>query len=138
MAHFAAEGITLRHLLDWAFHVKAYAQEIDWPWLTGVLEKYGMLPAFNIFNGICVEDLGFEASLFPAAQFDPAMKERVLNDILSREFNEEEPTQPLRRLIFKYRRWKANGWKHKLCYKDSMWSAFWSGVWGHVLKPSSI
>lgn len=138
MAHFAAEGIFLRHLLDWAFHVKAYAQEIDWPWLIGVLEQYGMLPAFNIFNGICVEDLGFDASLFPTAQFDPAMKERVLNDILSREFNEEEPTQPLRRLFFKYRRWKANGWKHKLCYKDSMWSAFWSGVWGHILKPSSI
>jgi len=138
MAHFAATGITLRQLLDWAFHVQVYNTEIDWLWLKGVIEEYGMLPAFNIFNGICVEDLGFDASLFPTAQFDPALKERVLNDILINEFQEKQPKSLLRRLLFKFRRWKANAWKHQLCYNDTMWSAFWSGVWGHILKPKGI
>ena len=138
MAHFAAVGITLRHLLDWGFHVQSHSKEIDWPWLIGVLEKYGMLPAFNVFNGICVEDLGFDASLFPTAQFDRATKDRVLNDILHGEFDEAQPKGLLRRLIFKYRRWRANAWKHRLCYKDSLWSAFWTGVWGHILKPKGI
>lgn len=138
MAHFAAIGITLRQLLDWAFHVKAHSKEIDWPWLEGVLEEYGMLPAFNIFNEICVEDLGFDASIFPTAYFDLAVKERVLNDILHSEFQEEQPKGLLRRLLFKFRRWKNNAWKHKLCYNDTMWSAFWSGVWGHILKPKGI
>lgn len=137
MAHFAADGISLRHLLDWAFHVKAHSQEIDWTWLIATLEKFGMLPAFNIFNGICVEDLGFETSLFPTAQFDPAIKKRVLNDILSREFNEKSPNSPLLRLLFKYSRWKANNWKQKLCYNESLWSAFWTGVWSHLLKPNA-
>lgn len=138
MAHFAAIGITLRQLLDWAFHVRAHSKEIDWPWLEAVMEEYGMLPAFNIFNGICVEDLGFDARLFPTTQFDYALKERVLNDILHNEFQEEQPKSLLCRLLFKFRRWKANAWKHKLCYNDTMWSALWSGVWGHILKPRGI
>ena len=102
------------------------------------MEEYGMLPAFNIFNGICVEDLGFDARLFPTTQFDYALKERVLNDILHNEFQEEQPKSLLCRLLFKFRRWKANAWKHKLCYNDTMWSALWSGVWGHILKPRGI
>ena len=32
-------------------------------------------------------------------------------------------------VLFKFRRWKGSAWKHELCYKESMWSAFWSGVW---------
>ncbi|MBO4843975.1 MAG: nucleotidyltransferase family protein [Bacteroidales bacterium] len=140
MLHFASERIILRQLLDWGFHVKAHTGEIDWPWVLEVLERFGMVPAFRAFNAICVEDLGFDANIFPAeqAQCDAALKERVLNEILSPEFEGEAPKALLKRVAFKLRRWKANAWKHRLCYKDSMWSAFWSGVWNHLLKPKSI
>lgn len=138
LEHFASENVTIRHLLDWAFFVKAHGKDVNWEWLHGVLEQFGMLPIFNIFNAICIEDLGFDVSLFPKAKIDPRMKQRVLNEILSPEFNEEQPTGFLPRVAFKYRRWKSNGWKHKLCYKESRWSAFWSGTWNHILKPSSI
>ncbi len=66
------------------------------------------------------------------------LKERVLNDILYPEFGGDEPLNMLSRVIFKYKCWKANEWKHRLCYNESMWSAFWSSVWGHILKPASI
>lgn len=138
MLHFATEGLILRQLLDWAFFVKAYGKELDWPWLTGVLEKYGMMPAFNIFNAICIEDLGFDASLFPAAEVDKALKDRVLNDIFNPEVPKGLPSGLLSRVIYKFRRWRANAWKHRLCYNDSMWSAFWRGLWGHLIKPSMI
>ena len=97
-----------------------------------------MTTMFNIFNAICVEDIGFEDAVFHQVQFNPLLKERVLKDILSPEFGEELPKNLVSRLIFKLRRWKGNAWKHELCYKESMWSAFWSGVWNHLLKPSSI
>lgn len=97
-----------------------------------------MEPAYYIFNAICVEDLGFDVGIFNRVQFEPQIKERVLNDILNPEFNEESPTGLFPRMFFKYRRWKANGWKNELCFKESMWSAFWSGVWGKILKPASI
>lgn len=140
MLHFASEGIILRQVLDWGFHVKAHSAEIDWPWVLGVLDKFGMMPAFRIFNAICIEDLGFEPSAFPEgqAQCPPDLKQRVLDEILSPEFDGKVPKAVLSRLAFKLRRWKANAWKHRLCYKESMWSAFWSGVWNHLRKPSSI
>lgn len=138
MEHFASTELTLRQLLDWAFFVEKHGKEVDWHWLEGVLEKFGMTPAYNIFNAICVEDLGFESNLFQKIQFNPFQKERVLNDILTPEFGGDEPKALIPRVIFKYRRWVANGWKNELCFKESMWSAFWSGVWGHLLKPKSI
>ena len=42
------------------------------------------------------------------------------------------------RVAWKWHRWKANEWKHRLVYKESMRSTFWSGVWNHLLKPKSI
>ena len=138
MAHFAATDITLRHLLDWAFFVQKHGSEVDWSWLESMLGRFGMKQMYLIFNAICVEDLGFEPGLFNCEGVDSAIKERVLNEIISPEFGGETPKRLLPRVLFKYRRWKANGWKHKLCYRDSLWSSFWSGVVGHLLKPSSI
>ena len=138
MSNFASTGLSLRQLLDWAFFVKAHGKEVDWQWLMDVLEKYGMKPLFQIYNAICVEDLGFDSQWFPTIQFKPKVKERVLNDILSREFAEKEKGGFICRAIFKYRRWRSNAWKHELCFKESMWSAFWSGVKSHLIKPSSI
>ena len=138
MLHFAFGEFSFRQLLDWAFFVKAHGKEVDWKWLMNVLEQHGMTPLFNLFNAICIEDLGFEAELFPRAEVDSVLKQRVLNEIFQPEFNEIQPVGLLPRVVFKYRRWKANGWKHALCYKESMWSAFCSGVWNHILKPKSI
>ena len=138
MAHFAAEGMTLRQLLDWGFYVKSYTNEINWTWLEGVLDKNGMTPAYNIFNAICVEDLGFDAAIFPNVQFSPILKEKVLDEILNPKFSGSLPKGLLSRVIYKVKRWSGNTWKHELCYKDSLWSAFWSGVWNHILKPRTI
>lgn len=138
MMHFAAEGVMLRQVLDWGFYVKAHSKEIDWDWLVGVLKQYGMLEMYNTLNAICVEDFGFTASIFHSVQFNPFIKDRVLMEIISPKYGSELPKWFLTRFIFKIRRWKANEWKHKLCYKESMWSAFWSGVKSHLMKPSSI
>ena len=138
MEHFASIELTIRQLLDWAFFVKKHGKDVDWKWLEEVLAQFGMMSAYTIFNNICVDDLRFNALLFPSAKVDQILKERVLKDILSPEFVGVEPKRVVPRILFKYRRWKANGWKNDLCFKESMWSAFWSGVWGHLLKPKTI
>ncbi len=138
VAHFAGADITLRQVLDWAFFVEKHAKGVDWKWLEEQLEKFQMMDFYNCINAICVDDLGFSAELFPNVQFLPSQKERVLNDILSPEFQGEEPQKLFARMVFKYHRWQANAWKHRLCYPESRWSTFWSGVWNHLLKPSSI
>ncbi len=138
MNDFTAFSITIRQVLDWGFHVHKYTKEIDWDWLLSVLKEYHMMDFFNILNAICVEELGFESNIFPNVQFNPILKDKVLEDIFNPKFERETPKRLLSRLIYKFKRWKGNGWKHKLCYKESMWSAFWSGVWNHLLKPSTF
>lgn len=138
MMHFSAEKVTIRQLLDWAFFVKMHSKDVDWNWLIDCLDKFGMLPAFYIFNSICVNELGFDASLFPLIECDKNIKERVLSEIISPEFDEQMPRKRISRIIYKFRRWRTNAWKHNLCYKESLWSAFWSGVWNHLLKPSTL
>lgn len=136
--HFAAGAIRLRMLLDWAFFVEKHGKAIHWDWLHETLESFGLTSIINVFNAICVEELGFESRIFPQIQFSPHIKDRVIKEILSPEIPNEKPMFILNRIIWKYKRWKANEWKHELCYKESMWSAFWSGAWNHLLKPSSI
>lgn len=144
MTDFAAFYVTLRHVLDWGFHVEKYGKEIDWEWLEGVVEQYHMKDYYNCINAICVEDLGFQLvdslkfkveSQLESVEFRK-LKERVLADILEPEFSRVPPDKRfLPKAWYMYRRWKGNEWKHKLCYNESMWSAFWSGMRNHLVKP---
>lgn len=138
MNDFTTSSVTLRQLLDWAFSVQKYHNDIDWEWLKGVLTKYKMVDFYNSINAICVEELGFEASMFHGVQFNLTMKENVLNDLLCPKFERSEPKWLLPRLVYKFRRWTANGWKRELCYDESGWSSLWSGICNHLLKPASI
>ena len=133
--HFASIGINLRNVLDWAFFVEKHTKEIDWKWLQSVIEEYHMRDFYNCINAICVEDLGFDADIFPSVQFLPGLKERVLGDILDPEFTIEEPDGLCRKWVHKYRRWRGNRWKQKLCYKESTWSSLCSSVMVHLVKP---
>ena len=138
VSHFAAAEITLRQVLDWAFFVEKHTNEVDWEWLLGVLDKYHMKEFFNLINAICVYDLGFGTDLFPEVCFLPELKERVLADILNPVYGASEPDCFIPRIVYKYKRWKGNAWKQKLCYNESRWSMFWNGVWTKILKPASI
>jgi hypothetical protein len=138
MMHFASKGIMLRQVVDWGFFVEKHGKDVDWDYVLDVLDEFGMHQMFNIINAICVGDLGFDVAYFPTVQFDPTLKDRVLKEILAPKYSASVPKNIFSRVAFKLRRWRDNEWKHQLCYKDSMWSAFWSGVWNHLLKPSSI
>jgi len=138
VSHFAAAEITLRQVLDWAFFVEKHTKEVDWVWLDGMLDKFYMKEFVSCINAICVEDLGFPVDIFPTAQFIPELKERVLEDILDPEYTAAEPKGFFPRVVYKYKRWQGNAWKQKMCYGESRWSAFWSGIWAKILKPASI
>lgn len=138
ISHFVGANINLRQVLDWAFFVEKHTEEIDWKWLYEMIEKFHMKNFLNCINAICVENLGFSPTIFPAVQFLPSMKEKVLNDILEPEYTAAEPKGLMKRMVYKYRRWQGNAWKQRLCYGESRWSAFWTGVWAKILKPASI
>ena len=138
MNDFTSFSMTLRQVLDWGFFVEKHTKEVNWEWLIEVLKKFHMIEFYNTINAICVGDLGFDAKIFPSIQFRPDLKDKVLKDILYPKYSASEPSSLIPRLLYKYRRWQGNAWKQELCYSESRWSAFWSGVWGHLLKPKSI
>ena len=136
LLHFVSGELTIRQLLDWAFFIEKHTRLIDWGWFYEVLDSFGMYSAVSYFNSICVDDLGFKSTIFPPIIIgDPALKKRILSEII---FNGSNYYSGRRTIIEKYRRWRASAWKHNLCYKESMWSAFWSGVWSHIIKPASL
>lgn len=137
-SQFSAEGITIRHILDWGFFVKKHHQEVNWDLILDLIDKSGMRVVFDCYNAICVENLGFSSKIFPYVQFLPILKERVLSEIIFPKYSAVVPKFLIPRLIYKIRRWNDNRWKHEICFKDSRWSAFWSGVWSHLMKPSTI
>ena len=134
-AHFAAIDISLRQLLDWAFFAEKHSGEVDWEWLQGVLEEYGMSQFFHCVNAICVEDLGFAEEVFPKGDFDPLLKQRILMDILAPEYPREEPAGFIPKMAYKYRRWQGNAWKQRLVYDDNRFVSFWTGLGEHIFKP---
>ena len=137
---FAATGLNLRQLLDWAFFWEKHGKEVDKKWLDRLLEKYHMTSFFNILNAICVEELGFQASIFPSVQFMPYVKDRVLKEILEPEFDWQKAHDKnvIKRILFKYRRWKGGAWKRKLCFGEGPIESFAWSVRSHLLKPASI
>lgn len=135
VSHFASSNINLRQVIDWGFFVKKHTKEVNWGWLLALLNQFRMMDFFNCLNAICVDDLGFETSIFPEVRYFPDMKDKVLEDILNPAFKVEEPKFFLSRLLYKYKRWQGNAWKQKLCYKENRWTLFWNGLFAHILKP---
>ena len=138
MQDFASAELNMRQVLDWAFLVEKHTTEIDWEWMVETIKKFKMTDFFNCLNAICAGDLGFDVKIFPNVQFDPFMKEKVLNEIICPSFPRNEPHNLISRLVFKYKRWKGNAWKQELCYHDSRAGSFFTGVWNHLLKPKTI
>lgn len=136
MMDFVASSLSLRQVLDWAFFVEENTNEIDWEWILGLLKEYQMFEFFNILNAICVDNIGFKASIFPSVQFNPELKEKVFDDIIEPKFTREEPKAFFPRIHYKYKRWQGNAWKQSLCFKESRWDNFRNGIKAKLTKPN--
>lgn len=138
-AHFAAVEIVLRHITDWAMFIKHNHQKIDWPWLRDVAKSHNMDRFLDAINAISAELCNIDISLMPGTIRRPELERRILNDILSPEFSEKMPERGFARIVwYKYRRWWANRWKHRLVYREGLFGTFLMQVRSHLLKPKSI
>ena len=139
-AHFAAERIVIRHLLDWRYFVEKYAQQIDWKALDEIAVQTNMHKFLNCLNAICIDRLRLPSSCVPQFERNPQLEERVWNEILRPEFSEPTPKNAgyLKSWSFMFRRWWANRWKHQIVYNESLAKTFVVQVWSHLLKPKSL
>ena len=137
--HFAGEHLNLRQVLDWGFFMRAHYREVDWKEASDFLKEIGLYAFFHQINAICIDYLGFAEDVFPAVERNRELEERILADILNPEFAEEKPAAGLLPiLIFKFRRWWHNRWKHPLVYKGWLLPMFLTLLWSHLKRYKTI
>lgn len=103
-----------------------------------VAKKYNLYRFMSCQNALCVDYLGFPSEVFPEFERNKELETRVLNDILSPEFNKKAPKGFMKGLLFKYERWRANIWKHKITFPESLTETLLTQILAHLLKPASL
>ena len=134
--HFASTGMKIRNLLDWLLFVEKYGDYVEWEKVYEVYRRERLDRFAAILNAIGVKMLNFPKELFVEVEEDNALVDRVLADILCREFKEKERGTLCSALWVKPRRWWSNRWKHDICYSDSLFSSFFHSLYAKILKPS--
>ena len=139
-SHFAAERITLRHLLDWRYFIEKEGLKIDWQALRDIAHQTNMHKFLDCLNAICIDKLGLPQQCVPEFKRNPQLEERVWNEILQPEFSEPQPKNAgyLKSWRYMFRRWWANRWKHRIVYNEGLAKTFFVQVWSHLLKPKSL
>lgn len=137
--HFASSRITVRNLTDWLMFVERYRDCVDWEKISDVFNHYVMTPFVGTVHAILEDELGLQPVPHLHRNPDEKLNHRVLCDILYGEFAEMQHSQEnLGRVFWKLRRYRANRWKHQICYSDPWLSSFCRGIFAHMLKPRSI
>lgn len=137
--HFAGEHLNMRQVLDWGFFVRSHTSEIDWIAAVDRLRAIGLYTFFNQINAICVDYLGFNEDIFPPIKRQESLESRILKDILHPEFAESKPLSGLMPiLVFKWRRWWHNRWKHPLVYDEWWLPMLLTLIWSHLRRWRTI
>ncbi len=138
-SHFAAERICLRHIIDWYFFVHKYHNVIDWQHLEKLANELNMDKFLHCINAISIDYLGLNPDFIPRFIRDYTLETRVLEDILSPEFSLPRPkNSKIKTLFYKFQRWWANRWKHKIVYSEGLLKTLFVQLYSHILKPKSL
>lgn len=138
--HFATSETVLRHLCDWAIFARKYGKQVDWAHINEIAKRFNLDRFLAISNRICVENLGSDIADFGnISSDDSSLTERVINEIITPEFNKTQPDGNIVKVIlFRARRWWAKRWKQRLVYKESLIAIFFRRILGYILNPMSI
>jgi hypothetical protein len=118
--HFLSEGITLRHICDWALLLKQEQNNIDWTEFYDRGEQLHLTQFANALTAISVDCLGLKitnSSLICSSEF----ADRVLDDVLFQSdslFNKGYPAWKSR-LVQVRNRFSFN-WKYHKIYRKSV------------------
>lgn len=121
LSHFLTEGISLRHLCDWAVFIDREGAQVDWAAFRAVAAEHHLLRFAEILSDLAVRYLGVAANPLPA---DVALlSDRVMSNILyeRRHLNDSPGNVWIQRMrlignVFRDR------WKYRDVYQRSVLS----------------
>lgn len=106
--HFIKEGICVRHLLDWAFFLKAESRNVHWETIIPIMKECRILEFAKVMTRLCIEQLGMKIDI-EALSSPMKISDAVLADILGGQPDlfHENFVQKIGRIIRRfYRMWK--------------------------------
>ena len=118
--------------------VDKHHEEIDWEDLENTAKKMNLHRFLACLNAICIENIGIDKAKYPVVEIDKELKERVLSDILSPEFNDQKPKSLFPILLYNWKRWRANAWKHRMVFNESQFSMFCTLLYSHIKRIKTI
>lgn len=121
LLHFLTEGISLRHLCDWALFVDRQGEQVDWPEFRRVAAEHGLLRFAGVMTRLAVRLLGVKEDVFPVdAALDP-LADRVLSNMLyeRRHLNDTAGNVWVKRFRMVAGIWHDR-WKYRDIYQRSV------------------
>lgn len=115
--HFLIEGITLRHLLDWALFVKAERDAINWDYFYRICDDLHFTRFANTMNAIAEDVFGISLA-GSAAITDRRFVERVLDDVVA-ERRQVSGLPIYKRRLLLVCNMLSSRWKYRLLYGRS-------------------
>ena len=106
--HFIKEGICVRHLLDWAFFLKAESQKVNWDKVLPQMKECRILEFAKVMTRLCIERLGMVIDIDELSS-PLKISDAVWSDILGGQPDlfHENFVQKIGRIIRRfYRMWK--------------------------------
>ena len=139
--HFSSGEMLIRHILDWLLLVEKKNDKFNWDLFWNDVRWMGMKKFVCAIIKIGVDYLGFKKSIFHLPS-DINIKEQLIDRIISDTLFPRHPRRPnddgIVYVVWLIQRWWLNRWRHKLVYKDSLFSTFFSQLRSHLLKPASL
>ena len=135
LLHFLTEGISLRHLCDWALFVDRQGEQVDWPEFRRVAAEHGLLRFAEVMTRLAVRYLGLRSDLFPVdAALDP-LADRVLNNMLHerRHLNDTGGNVWAKRFRMAAGIWQDR-WKYRDIYQRNVYREMARFMFGFLLE----
>lgn len=143
-AHFAAAGISLRHVADWALFLRNCSERVDWDKIDGICREMNMHKFMYSFNSIAAELLMLNPDNYRWGMYTAGrngveqLKDRMFADIMSPEYGRKAPSGVVAYWKWMFERWRSNSWKHGMVYNESLFRTFWVQLYSHLMKPKTL
>ncbi|MBE6188989.1 MAG: hypothetical protein E7143_07690 [Rikenellaceae bacterium] len=133
-SHFAAENISVRHLIDWMQFLRHYGDKVDWGRLLNFSDTFGFRPFLECLNSMCINYLGMPEKMACCTMKDEKIVKKAIEDVLKYK-QKNIPNNFIKGWIFRFKRRFSNSWKQKMVYKDNQFFAFFRSFLTHIIHP---
>lgn len=123
--HFVKEGIRVRHLLDWAFFLKAEADNVNWGRIIPLMEECRILKFAQVLTSLCIDKFKMSVDV-EGLNVSDNISEAVLEDILGEQPDifHENFFQKVLRIVRRFRRM----WKFRSLADESYLRLVWNSL----------